>query len=170
MKLYEITDSMSALEAMLEDETLTDEDTRKAIADTLESLEGDLADKAENITKLIRNYQAEADSCKQEADRFAKRAKSCENKVKSLKQYLTGAMQAAGRDKMKAGLFNLTLRASGQRAITYKVKAEAIYNTLANDVTNEVPATLLKKHADCVIYCDADSASLLTEELIEAYR
>ena len=54
--------------------------------------------------------------------------------------------------------------------VPYKVKAEAIYNTLANDVTNEVPATLLKKHADCVIYCDADSASLLTEELIEAYR
>lgn len=126
MKLYEITDSMSALEAMLEDETLTDEDTRKAIADTLESLGGDLADKAENIAKLIRNYQAEADSCKQEADRFAKRAKSCENKVKSLKQYLTGAMQAAGRNKMKAGLFNLTLRASGQRAITYKVKAEEL--------------------------------------------
>ena len=54
--------------------------------------------------------------------------------------------------------------------VPYKVKAEAIYNTLANDVTNEIPATLLKKHADCTIYADADSASMLTPELIEAYK
>lgn len=53
--------------------------------------------------------------------------------------------------------------------VPYKVKAEAIYNTLANDVTNEVPATLLKKHKNCYVYCDADSASLLTPELIKAY-
>lgn len=126
MKLYEITGNMAALENMLEDETLTDEDTRQAITDTLESLEGDLEEKAENIVKLIRNLQAEAESCKQEAERFAKRAKTCEIKVKSLKQYLTGAMQTTGREKMKAGLFNLTLRASGQRAIAYKVKAEEL--------------------------------------------
>ena len=54
--------------------------------------------------------------------------------------------------------------------VPYKVKAEAIYNTLMNDVTNEIPATLLKKHADCVIYCDADSAALLDKETIEKYR
>ena len=54
--------------------------------------------------------------------------------------------------------------------VPYKVKAEAIYNTLKNDVTPMVPATLLKRHADCTVYCDADSASLLTPELIEAYK
>ena len=54
--------------------------------------------------------------------------------------------------------------------VPYAVKAEAIYNTLANDLTNEIPATLLKKHADCTIYADADSASMLTPELIEAYK
>ncbi|MBO5314800.1 MAG: 6-phosphogluconolactonase [Clostridia bacterium] len=54
--------------------------------------------------------------------------------------------------------------------VPYAVKAEAIYNTLANDVTNEIPATLLKKHNDCTIYADSDSASLLTPELIEAYK
>ena len=54
--------------------------------------------------------------------------------------------------------------------VPYKVKAEAIYNTLMNDVTNEIPATLLKKHADCVIYCDADSAALLGKETVEKYR
>lgn len=45
--------------------------------------------------------------------------------------------------------------------VPYKVKAEAIYKTVTCDLTPEVPATLLKEHADCTIYCDADSASML---------
>ena len=53
--------------------------------------------------------------------------------------------------------------------VPYKVKAEAIYNTLTHEETPEVPATLMKRHADCTVYCDADSASLLTEELIAQY-
>lgn len=54
--------------------------------------------------------------------------------------------------------------------VPYKVKAEAIYNTLTNDVTPNVPATLLKNHVDATVYCDADSASLLTEKIISAYQ
>lgn len=53
--------------------------------------------------------------------------------------------------------------------VPYKVKAEAIYNTLANEETNKIPATLMKKHANFTIYCDADSASMLTEELKNKY-
>ena len=44
--------------------------------------------------------------------------------------------------------------------VPYKVKAEAIENTLkAKDVTNEIPATLLKTHPDMILYIDNDSAS-----------
>ena len=55
-------------------------------------------------------------------------------------------------------------------AVPYKVKAEAIFNTLTNEVTNNVPATLLKRHKDCTIYCDNDSASLLTDDIIAKYK
>lgn len=53
--------------------------------------------------------------------------------------------------------------------VPYKVKAEAIYNTLTRDLTPEVPATLLKQHADCTVYCDQDSAALLTDEIVKKY-
>lgn len=53
--------------------------------------------------------------------------------------------------------------------VPYAVKAEAIFNTLNNQITNQIPATLLKKHDDCTIYCDPDSASMLTEDLIKKY-
>ncbi len=54
--------------------------------------------------------------------------------------------------------------------VPYAVKAEAIFNTLSRELTTEVPATLLKTHADCTVYCDLDSAKLLTPELVEKYK
>ncbi len=48
--------------------------------------------------------------------------------------------------------------------VPYKVKAEAIKNTMESEISNAVPATLLKLHADATIYCDPDSASLLNKK------
>jgi glucosamine-6-phosphate deaminase len=53
--------------------------------------------------------------------------------------------------------------------VPYKVKDEAVYKTLTSDLTPDVPATLLKEHADFTLYCDADSSSLLTDEIIAKY-
>ena len=48
--------------------------------------------------------------------------------------------------------------------VPYKVKSEAIAKTLAaKEVTNMVPATLLKTHPDFVLYIDSESASEITE-------
>ena len=55
-------------------------------------------------------------------------------------------------------------------AVPYAVKADAIYKTLTEELTPNVPATLLKQHDDCTIYCDLDSASLLNEEIIKKYQ
>ena len=49
--------------------------------------------------------------------------------------------------------------------VPYKVKAEAIENTIkAKEVTNLVPATLLKTHPDFILYVDEDSASGILKE------
>ena len=54
--------------------------------------------------------------------------------------------------------------------VPYAVKAQAILGTLTREVTNEVPATLFKKHDDVTVYCDKDSASLVAEETLKNYR
>lgn len=54
--------------------------------------------------------------------------------------------------------------------VPYKVKAEAVYNTLTQEVNPMVPATLMKTHADCTLYIDPDSASLLNDEIIKAFK
>ena len=44
--------------------------------------------------------------------------------------------------------------------VPYAVKAEAIKNTVkAQEVTNRIPATLLKTHPDFILYVDEDSAA-----------
>lgn len=53
--------------------------------------------------------------------------------------------------------------------VPYKVKAKAAFDTLTNDTTNKIPATILKEHADCTVYLDGDSASLLTPEIIKQF-
>ncbi len=53
--------------------------------------------------------------------------------------------------------------------VPHAVKAEAVYNTLTRELTPDVPATLLKEHADCTLYVDANSAKLLTAEITEKF-
>lgn len=48
-----------------------------------------------------------------------------------------------------------------------KVKAQAIKETLENDIDNKVPATALKEHKDWTLFLDEDSASLID---IEKYQ
>ena len=43
--------------------------------------------------------------------------------------------------------------------VPHKVKADAVYKTLTRKITNEVPATMLKKHPDWHLFLDQDSAS-----------
>ena len=43
--------------------------------------------------------------------------------------------------------------------VPFAVKAKAIKDTLGNELTNMVPATMLKQHPHCTLYLDKESAS-----------
>jgi glucosamine-6-phosphate deaminase len=45
--------------------------------------------------------------------------------------------------------------------VPHKVKADAVYKTLTSKLTNEIPATMLKKHPDWHLFLDQDSASAI---------
>ena len=44
-------------------------------------------------------------------------------------------------------------------SVPHAVKAEAVAMTLSNELTNIVPATMLKQHPDWHLFLDANSAS-----------
>lgn len=45
--------------------------------------------------------------------------------------------------------------------VPHEVKAEAVYNTLTQPLSNMVPATMLKQHKDWRLYIDINSAKLI---------
>jgi len=55
-------------------------------------------------------------------------------------------------------------------AVPHVQKANAVKNTLENDVTNQIPATILKTHANWSLYLDKASASLLPPEVLKAAK
>jgi glucosamine-6-phosphate deaminase len=52
--------------------------------------------------------------------------------------------------------------------VPFAVKADAIKKTMENEVTNQIPATILKTHPQFALFLDQDSASLLAKSSIAA--
>lgn len=107
--LYELTNEM--LELM---EWMSDPETdAQAIQDTLEGLMGEISDKAEQYCFVIRQFEADAEAYKKEAERFSQKRAIAENNAKRMKQAVQRAMELTGQEKMDAGLFKLKISKNG---------------------------------------------------------
>ncbi len=84
MKLYELSAQMSAFLADLEAGNIPEE----AIADTLEGLEGALADKLDDCAAAYKALIYEADCIKAECDKLDARIKTKKNEADRLKAYM----------------------------------------------------------------------------------
>lgn len=88
----------------------SDDLTPEMIADTLEGIEGTLADKLDAIMVIARNNLGNASTCDEEMKRLAERKKSFENKDKALRKYILSCLLAAGMDKLKTAKNTFTTR------------------------------------------------------------
>lgn len=109
MKLYELTDRIQQIMDMYE----VGEIDQETYEDMIEALDMDWNEKAENVIKAIRNYEATANAKKEESKRLAEAAKSEENKAKSMKEYLKKQMIALGMTRSQAGMFTMSIRGNG---------------------------------------------------------
>ena len=108
MKLYELTtDFLSFVEAVDNDEI-----PEEAIADTLESIELAIEDKADNMACLLKNLDAEITAFKTEENRLAERRKAKEKTYDRIKEYLAENLQRVGIDKMETVRNKITFRKS----------------------------------------------------------
>ena len=73
----------------------------EVIADTLESLSGDLEHKAQNVAHLVRAIEADAAAAKQWAKDATERAKAMEARAERLREYLAGALASCGIEKVE---------------------------------------------------------------------
>lgn len=109
MRLYELTEQWDTVFNMMEDGETDDQ----VIFDTLESIEGEIEDKADNYARMIRNLQASVDVLKAEEERLYQRRKSTENHIQRLKDNLQANLEFIGKTKFKTNLFSFSVAKNG---------------------------------------------------------
>lgn len=80
------------------------------IADTLESMSGDLETKAQNTVMFCRNLESTAAAIKEAEAQMAARRKAIENRATSLRKYVKDSMDLAGVTKIESPYFRLTVQ------------------------------------------------------------
>ena len=136
MKLYEIKD----LYSLFYDKVEAGEIDEDAIVDTLESIDGEFEDKADNIACLIKNLLAESDAIKAEEKTLKDRRESKERRAESLKNYLSITMQQIGKSKIETARNAISFRKSTSLQITDEALFMEKYPELVvTKIVNSIP-------------------------------
>lgn len=79
------------------------------VADTLESLGGELEVKAQNVVAFLRNLETTAASIKDAEKAMAERRKAIEGRAARLKSYVLESMQDNGIQKIECPYFTISI-------------------------------------------------------------
>lgn len=107
--LYELTEQYQTVMDMLCDAD-TDE---QVIFDTLEAIDGEIEEKADNYAKIIRMLKGDAEIIQNEEARLYAKRKSLENRIQRLKDTLQASMEFIGKTKFKTALFSFSVAKNG---------------------------------------------------------
>lgn len=99
-----MTSQMIGLKAMLDDP-----DVDFDLTDTLDGLEGDIQDKAENLLAVVSNFGSDINQIDTEIKRLQARKKTLSGHQDRLREYLRYNMEAGGISKITCPLFSITL-------------------------------------------------------------
>lgn len=133
--IYELNGSWQTVYQMIDDEEVDEQ----AIIDTLESIECEIEEKADNYAMVIRNITSDVSGIDSEIKRLQKKKSVMENRIKAMKNNLQYVMLATGKKKFKTPLFSFNIqKAGGKRTLT-----------ILKDV-NEIPNEFHIKQDDIV--------------------
>ena len=93
-------------------DTVETEQEREELLDMLADAQDEIAAKAENYAKIIRNFESDIAGLKAEEERLNKKRKTLENSIKTMKQRMTEAMIATGKVDIKGELFKFKVQAN----------------------------------------------------------
>ena len=139
LKLYEYPEAYRELwnriEAEVDGSADTDENPAAAGREDFDNLEGDYADKVENIAKMIRSLTATHDALDAEAKRLKGRAATVKRKVDWLRDYVADSMLALGHDKIEGDVLNVGLSRNRRVEIDSEDDLPDEFKTVAQAVT-----------------------------------
>lgn len=102
MQLYELAE----MYLNLKDMDIEEGDLNSA----LENIDDEIETKADNIAKVLRDFDGDIEALKSEEERLAKKRKAIENRQKQLKEYLQNAMLVLDKRKFKTDLFSFNIQ------------------------------------------------------------
>lgn len=128
MKLYEISEEFRALFDSLDDLCDTDETQdgaaelfregiMQAWFDSLDCIEEEFKDKAENVAAYVKELKAEVKELKAEEDALKKRREQKNRKIDYLTQYLLGSMQLVHLNKIDSPKAKISIRNNAESVI-----------------------------------------------------
>ena len=112
MKLYELSEQMQGLQALIEEGEMD----AQTLEDTLDGLSADLQEKGEGVMKYLANLSADIQAYADEIKRLTARKKVITNQHDSLKEYLRTNMIKAGITKIESPVFTASLRKPSKMA------------------------------------------------------
>lgn len=122
MTLYELTDELMRLQMWLEEEEADDD---QALADTLEMITKDFAEKADGYGMVIKNLEADAAEIKAQEDilmeevkRLKTKRASYEKQTDRMKEALRKGLELTGKKNLKTEKFTFGTRSSSSVVIT----------------------------------------------------
>ncbi len=130
----------------------------------LDEIQDSLANKGEAVCYLVRNATMEAEACREEAARWAARARVAENRAGRLKSFLATAMKAMGVDKLAAGNFKVGRRVNTVPSIRWLGAPEEIpagYQRVKIELDGTVAQRAYKAGADMTGF-SVEHADVLT--------
>lgn len=130
--IYQLANNYETVLNMLHNEEIDEQ----MIFDTLESIDGEIEDKADNYAKIIKELESKQKARKEEAERLTDSAKVFENRVKALKNNLFNVMKETGKTKFATNLFSFNIaKNGGKQALTIdgEVPKEYTKTIIEND-------------------------------------
>lgn len=113
-------------------------------ADTLESIEGEIKDKAVNIGYVVKNLEADEAALTAEIKRLQDKKKAVVKKKKGLKDYLQSSMYAVGLRKIQSAPFNIRIQKNA-KSLTFDNEEQFMKNEFYDNYFIPQPPKLDKK-------------------------
>lgn len=152
MRIYEIAENYRTLFEAMDAEGELSEDKMQAYFDTLEGIEGEFDEKAENVACCIKELEVEVKALESEEKTLKARRKAKKNLQERLKALLIENMKMLGKKRIDAPKARITVRNNAESAICeagddafkrYAIENK-LYDVLTSKVTYELSKTKLK--------------------------
>lgn len=111
--LYDLTAEYQALLSFMEDPDVDPQ----AIEDTLESLTGEIEDKADGYGRVITQVEADRDALTSEITRLMAKRQALDKKLDQMKEHLKQAMILMDKRKIDTGLFRFSVRKNPEKVV-----------------------------------------------------